>query len=341
MKNQLQPVIPSQYLLQLFESNLLSTEAYTRLKNFFEQQGYQLTDLAQTQGRIPLHWAELALEALTIEHAAHLAFRFGQQVRLTTHGGLSILLMASSTIRESLVAFSFLPVLSKAVHIQFIETEEAGYILLYPQTNSVISDQFPLYYAASAIPRLIHLLTGQHCHATMQLSHAQPFFIHNCQEQFGLTWQFNAPTNAFILSKKILDLPCLFGDPIVFSDTKNTCERLLNQQMNRVELPLKVKQLIRANLREAQQEKIAQSLHLSVSTLKRQLAHYQTNFHDLLDEVRKQQAVSSLLQSELSLPQIAEQLGYSEQSNFAHAFKRWTGFAPSNFRQALQTKKPH
>jgi len=40
-----------------------------------------------------------------------------------------------------------------------------------------------------------------------------------------------------------------------------------------------------------------------------------------------------LTETPLSVELIAEQLGYSDASNFAKAFKGWNGMSPSEFRQ--------
>ena len=39
-----------------------------------------------------------------------------------------------------------------------------------------------------------------------------------------------------------------------------------------------------------------------------------------------------LLDHSLTISQIAVDLGYGDPGNFSHAFKRWTGQSPSEFR---------
>ncbi|MBT9528602.1 MAG: AraC family transcriptional regulator, partial [Pseudomonas sp.] len=39
----------------------------------------------------------------------------------------------------------------------------------------------------------------------------------------------------------------------------------------------------------------------------------------------------------LTLEEIAERLGYGEVSNFTHAFKRWKGLAPRQYRRRHAT----
>jgi len=51
-----------------------------------------------------------------------------------------------------------------------------------------------------------------------------------------------------------------------------------------------------------------------------------------LDGVKKKQAQYFLGQTDMSIVDIAFLLGYSEQSAFNRAFKKWTGCTPREYR---------
>ncbi len=57
------------------------------------------------------------------------------------------------------------------------------------------------------------------------------------------------------------------------------------------------------------------------------------NISDLLEAMRREKAISLLKDSQLNLPDIAQQLGYANSANFSRAFKRWTNMSPRYFRQ--------
>ena len=78
---------------------------------------------------------------------------------------------------------------------------------------------------------------------------------------------------------------------------------------------------------------MAGRLHRSARTLRRHLQQLNTSFQHLLDEVRYDKARQLLQQTDLPIYLIAEQLGYSEAASFRHAFQRWSGLAPSDFRR--------
>ena len=60
-------------------------------------------------------------------------------------------------------------------------------------------------------------------------------------------------------------------------------------------------------------------------------------FHSLVDECRRQLAERLLLQTRYSLSEIAFLTGFSEQSAFTRAFKRWTGITPRAFRRETES----
>jgi AraC-like DNA-binding protein len=82
-------------------------------------------------------------------------------------------------------------------------------------------------------------------------------------------------------------------------------------------------------------EQVAQRLHMSERTLKRQLAKYEATYSELVEESRKQKAFDLLTDASQSLEDISEYLGYSDIANFTRAFKRWTEQTPSAYRKSL------
>jgi len=82
------------------------------------------------------------------------------------------------------------------------------------------------------------------------------------------------------------------------------------------------------------QESVAQKLYRSRSTLQRQLGSEGTSYRDILESTREELAKKYLQDSEYTQAQIAFMVGFSDQSNFARAFKRWTGMSPGEFQKA-------
>jgi AraC-like DNA-binding protein len=101
----------------------------------------------------------------------------------------------------------------------------------------------------------------------------------------------------------------------------------------------RVEQLVSEALGSLPQvDKTARRLGMSARTLQRRLRASGTTFSDLLERVLERKARRLLMQRERTLTDIADELGFSEQSAFQRAFKRWTGTTPAQFRaEVLRT----
>ncbi len=78
---------------------------------------------------------------------------------------------------------------------------------------------------------------------------------------------------------------------------------------------------------------------ISSRTLQRWLDQTGIHYQELVDQVRMETAKKLLEQKEIRLARIAFMLGYTAQSNFQTAFRRWTGMSPGDYRTA-SLKKP-
>jgi AraC-like DNA-binding protein len=80
-------------------------------------------------------------------------------------------------------------------------------------------------------------------------------------------------------------------------------------------------------------DEIAQRLAMSTRSLRRQLAAEGTSYQDLVDRVRRDEAVRQLGHEMRQIKAIARAIGFSDPRGFRRAFKRWTGLTPQQFRE--------
>lgn len=73
---------------------------------------------------------------------------------------------------------------------------------------------------------------------------------------------------------------------------------------------------------------VAEQLSIHPRTLQRRLADAGVRFADLLDTCRATMATEFLKDGDQRIVNIAHMLGYSDQSAFNHAFRRWHGTSP-------------
>jgi AraC-like DNA-binding protein len=80
-------------------------------------------------------------------------------------------------------------------------------------------------------------------------------------------------------------------------------------------------------------EHLAHATGTSVRTLQRRLKDAGLSYNDLQTDVCKTLALNLLENETLALGEIAFSLGYSEVSAFNHAFRRWVGQSPGDYRR--------
>jgi AraC-like DNA-binding protein len=97
----------------------------------------------------------------------------------------------------------------------------------------------------------------------------------------------------------------------------------------------RIRRILRRHLAEElpSLEDIGQQLAMTPQTLRRRLHDEGQGFRAIKDDLRRDAAIEYLARPELTLPEIAELLGFSEASTFHRAFKHWTGVAPGEYRQ--------
>jgi AraC-like DNA-binding protein len=86
-------------------------------------------------------------------------------------------------------------------------------------------------------------------------------------------------------------------------------------------------------------DEIAQRLAMSTRSLRRQLAAEGTSYQDLLDRVRRDEAVHQLAHEMRQIKAIALAVGFSDPRGFRRAFKRWTGLTPQQFRERHRVRR--
>lgn len=86
---------------------------------------------------------------------------------------------------------------------------------------------------------------------------------------------------------------------------------------------------------DAELNKVANQLNMSRRSLQRQLAETGTSFRAELDGIRCEKAHEYLSQSEISLSEVSQLLGFVDDSHLNKAVRAWTGMTPNAYRARL------
>lgn len=151
---------------------------------------------------------------------------------------------------------------------------------------------------------------------------------------FGCPVLFNSDRDAFLLSRESLEVPNKVGD----AGIARFIDGHLDREMSQLEEETSLEQKVRVQISTALSEGIpkitdvARPLGMSGRTLQRRLSENGSSFQTLVDEARQQLAKRLLKETPYGLAEVAYLTGFSDQSAFTRAFKRWEGQTPRSYR---------
>ncbi len=175
----------------------------------------------------------------------------------------------------------------------------------------------------------------------IDLVHAPQMAIKHYQQFYQCPIRFSQNEYAMILSNDSLSIRPYEADPTLIQFLVKQAEEALAQRDLNQNIVAKMQWIVTEYLRQRQQapkiETIAAEMLLSVRTLQRQLKLQNSSFKKILEQARMQRC-QDLLAHNASLSEIAQQLGYSDQSALARAYKQHSGQTLLKTKHDLQSK---
>ena len=148
----------------------------------------------------------------------------------------------------------------------------------------------------------------------------------------GCVVQFDQPFNQIICSKSTLKYALTTPDRDLRHFYEGLAEKKLGTQ-TQTSIVEHVSRILKNALPDVLSlEHLSKDLSISPRTLQRQLQKNGYTLKELYNEVKRKVALESLRAGH-SLMAISFKLGFSEQSAFQRAFKRWQGCTPKEFQQ--------
>lgn len=269
---------------------------------------------------------------------AELGLAMGQRYHLSSYGVWGFALLSSPTFQQAIdlglryldLTFAFLEMRLENHDNNAILVlddskipEPVRHYLLARDASALMMIQEELF--ANRIPFLSLKLR-------LPSQNTAPF-----EKIFGLTPNFDQTVNQAQFNTALLTMPLPQANPITAQMCEQQCQQLLAQRYQQGSIAVKVRQQLLQHVGHfPNMELLADNMAITSRTLRRQLQNEGTSYRELLDEVRQMLAEQWLTLEGLNQEQISERLGYSEVSNFSHAFKRWTGKTPAQFRNNVR-----
>lgn len=168
----------------------------------------------------------------------------------------------------------------------------------------------------------------------VKLDRPAPTYASRYEEIFQSPVQFSRDAVEIHYSSDALGHKVRSHDEQVLAVMRGLCRNLLEQLHGRQGIASEVRRAIHLKPGTFPNiEQVAERLGCAPRTLRRRLQQEEESFQKILDEEREAVACDYLRDSNLPIQKIAELCGFNDPQNFSHAFRRWTGHSPSEFRK--------
>ena len=249
-------------------------------------------------------------------------------------GALGYAWMTSDTLRAACKRLSrFISVINDATKVTLKESRNS-FSLVVDYSQQEFMPEFHADGAMSALLAMFRANAGADFHPkSVSFIHPEPHDTGPFYALFQCPVSFGARTNSFTISAADADKPrscsnaqlALLSDQILIEYVAKLDDDNIVEQ-TKVAI---IQELASGNISDAI---IARSFNMTERTLQRRLRCHGVTFKTLLNQVRRDLADTYIRDNRLSLSEISFMLGFAEISSFSHAFKRWTGKSPTDYR---------
>ena len=293
--------------------------------------------LAEPDARIPFH-----KHAALLEHAAEalgdplFGLHLGGTIQPGKAGLLGCVMLGAPTLEEALLSLErYLRVLDEGFTLEMEIKRKRTALVAAIDDHRVAARRQATEFGISLLASLCRTLTDTLVEPVrVEFEHPVAAKPGAYEKVLGARARFEQPRNALVIDTDDLDLPVRKSNAPLLHLIERHGRAVLGKPPAVKDLPYRVRELIVRFLTSSDVgiDTVAQELGMSVRTLERRLQPHGFVYKRVIDDIRRALALRYLKDRQLTLPQIAFLLGYSEFASFIHACQRWTGTTPTRYR---------
>lgn len=264
--------------------------------------------------------------------------RYGEALRADDMGALGLAMKTAPTVRDALGRLvRYILVLSDTLEYELADGPGGQVFALNGRPHHRRGAAVANECALAAVTSMIRQIAGGRLtpsavtfrHATLSSEDRHRAF-------FGCPVMYGAPADALHLDDEVLDRRTMLADDGLSTYLLGQLDGLRSRTPER-SLIADVRGAVADALPDGQPSRpqIARRLGMSERTLHRRLADHGETFQDLVTQARREAAESLLADRQHNVAEVAFLTGFSDQTAFTRAFKRWTGSTPAAFRSRV------
>ncbi|SFL85276.1 helix-turn-helix domain-containing protein [Marinobacter zhejiangensis] len=285
-------------------------------------------------------WRNLLDQAVELA-PGHLApeLAIGRGVMPGHVGALGYLALASDTLGEAMLAYQRYENLFYGVNLAQVSVEGSEVEIRWPREGNELGQRADGVGIAALVTFMRRQLDNPPPPSSISFMEGVAPGAAMAYEQFfecPVRWHDSHVRVRFPVS--YLTQPMLSRDPALRVLLDRQAQALVRALPSDSAMDRQLQQVLLRLLAEGEPTlaRASAAMHMSPRTLQRRLAGHGLSWQQWLDRSREQLASQYLQDPALSLSDVALLLGFSEQSAFTRAFRRWTATSPGRFRQSVR-----
>ncbi|MDM1246582.1 AraC family transcriptional regulator [Acinetobacter sichuanensis] len=309
----------------------LELNAYHLLSNV----GLNQNQLSDSKQRIPVEKAiDLLEQSARLSGCDVFGLYMAEQRELSDFGELSLLLSYQHNLRDALNTINrYRNLLNNSLALYI---EEVGNTVIIREEivtmNSGYSRQ-SIELALGITHRLCAaLLANKWRPLSIHFTHNAPQDLSVHRRIFGCTLEFGSEFNGIVCTTHDLDTANPQANLAMANHAQRYLDILPNNGESSIIFDIRKSIYLLLPMGRATIEQVAITHGVNVRTLQRRLEAVQTSFSDLVNDVRRNLVFRYLKNSNYSLGQVSDILGYSMPSSFTRWFISQFGMAPMTWR---------
>ncbi len=309
----------------------------------FKEAGIKIDLIRLEDARVsPLQLVSLLEQCVALSPDKHFPLVLGDTFAFESLPEFETLLTTSSTLREALgVADLARRIVLPWLTLEVKEEGDVARVLVgldVPLPN-IEAFGLPLHLVTQALLACIRkfgrtLQGSEEGFVGVTLKGDAPPYAAQFEPFFGVPVTFNAPFDALVFERRILDIPLEGAFPALHEQAQFLAEQRVGKEARRQGVAAEIEEFITREpaLLALGVEEMADRLNLHPRTLQRRLKDENDSYLHVQARMRHRLACQWLRQGEVSIDDISARLGFSDRRAFTAAFKRWEGATPSAWR---------
>ena len=303
----------------------------------FRKANFSLEQFSDPDLKLPyLQITQLLAASVEATGCEHFGLLLGQSASASHLGLAGFLIRAAPTVEAALDALvEHLDLHDEGGTPTLIKTSEMTLLGYTVEQSGAVAVEH-IYDMTTAITcNIMRALCGKTWRPSeVMLARRRPSDTEPYRRFFNAPVQFDAELSGIAFRNRYLQQPVPSADALLFDHLEKAASDL--HALQHLSLTDALSAQLRNGLlrRQWSAAEMATTLGLHERTLYRRLHAAGTSYRQVLDKVRNSTSLQLLKNTDMSVVQIADYMGYTNSSAFIRAFSRWTGTTPIKWRRA-------